>query len=666
MSDARVPRSDHLPAEVVDRVRLTVAATDCDDLPKVDDAGQVRNHDGVGVQVMHNGVLVEAGGYFGDWMSEIIRCLRGHHEPQEEAVFARVLERLRGGSAPTVVELGAFWAYYSLWALHEFPDARVVALEPDPANLELGRRNARLNGRTLTFVHGVMGRHPGEEELFENLDGTSAPVRQYGLRELFDEAGVERCDLLLCDIQGGEQFVFGQAAELLRAGRVRFAVVSTHHHSISGDPLTHQRVLAELQELGGHVVAEHTVGESCSGDGLVVVSFDPSDCDLVVHTSRVRQGDSLFGPLEADLADEQRRARELAGRVAEAEAESAALSCSLAAEREQRRVVEARLHQLQAARLYRWTEPARGAYARARSRGAASPPPTPAAPAAPVAPAPPASPPTPAERPVSPLAATSPRPGRPQLLFGTDDSVIGRELSEGGSFDAAQTERALNVVRRLGRTGTTFVDVGANIGTSTVAALWDHGFAQALCMEPDVTNVRLLRCNLALNGLEGRAVVRQVALSAQAGELLLEQAPDNRGDHRLRLPGPVEDGLYGEAARPVEPVAVVTLDDALHEAGLQTDDVGVVWVDNQGHEAHVLRGGAATIAAGVPFVVELWPYGLRRAGGLELFQETVRRDFGAFVDVRSERSEPQSTDRLEDVVRGLEGLAHTDLVLLPR
>lgn len=36
---------------------------------------------------MHNGVKVIAGGYYGSWMTEIIRLLQGHHEPQEERVF---------------------------------------------------------------------------------------------------------------------------------------------------------------------------------------------------------------------------------------------------------------------------------------------------------------------------------------------------------------------------------------------------------------------------------------------------------------------------------------------------------------------------------------------------------------------------------------------------
>jgi len=77
-----------------ERVQLTVSCHDADDIPKVANAGSiVATADGT-AQVMHNGVLVVEGCYYGDWMTEIIRTLRGHHEPQEERVFHEIVERV--------------------------------------------------------------------------------------------------------------------------------------------------------------------------------------------------------------------------------------------------------------------------------------------------------------------------------------------------------------------------------------------------------------------------------------------------------------------------------------------------------------------------------------------------------------------------------------------
>jgi FkbM family methyltransferase len=286
------------------RVQLAVSCRDTDIIPKVDGAGAVRDD---GTQLMHNGVVVEADGYQGPWMTEIIRQLRGHHEPQEELAFHVVLERLAatGGPSPVVIELGCWWAYYSIWARKRIPGARSFLLEPDPAYLEVGRRNLARNGiDDAVFVHAAVGfdRTPPQPFLCES-DGLEHDVPFEGLRSMLERFGVDRADLLLVDVQGAEVPLLDGGRDLLRDGAVRFMVISTHHHRISGDPLTHQRCVMLLKELGAHILVEHTVAESFTGDGLIVASFDPADRDLTIVTSRCRVQDSLFGDPLWDLAD---------------------------------------------------------------------------------------------------------------------------------------------------------------------------------------------------------------------------------------------------------------------------------------------------------------------------------------------------------------------------
>jgi FkbM family methyltransferase len=319
------PRLAHLDPAIASRVVQTVSCRDTDSLPKVPGAGESRDHQGDRVQVMHNGLLVKEGGYFGDWMAEIIRCLRGHHEPQEEVVFDAVVRHLLADApAPTMIELGSYWTYYGLWLCHVAPQARVVALEPDPAYMAVGRRNAELNGFTdrITFVDGAVGGSPGEEiEFLAESDGVRRPTAQFDLDSLMALTGLHRVDLVLADIQGFETVLLERAVETLRAGRVRFLIVSTHHHTISGDALTHQTALALLRGAGAHVIAEHSVGESFSGDGLIAVSFDDRDRDLTVDISHARARDSLFGEVEHDLARAlaDRRAADVAAELERAE-----------------------------------------------------------------------------------------------------------------------------------------------------------------------------------------------------------------------------------------------------------------------------------------------------------------------------------------------------------
>jgi FkbM family methyltransferase len=286
------------------RIRLTTSCRDTDTIPKVAGAGDVVDGPDGRVQVMACGVKVVAGCYFGDWMTEIIRDLRGHHEPQEEVVFHAIVERLVADNpAPVMIELGAFWAYYSLWMLQRSPNARAVLVEPDPNNLAVGVRNFELNGRTGDFVQAAVGSEHRPPAPFEcESDGVTREVETVSLQALLTRFALPRVDMLLLDVQGAETALLEGALEVFRAGRVRFALVSTHHHAISGDPLTHQRCLDLLVGAGAHVIAEHTVGESFSGDGMIAVSFDDRDRDLRVEVSHARVGESLFGDPLLDLA----------------------------------------------------------------------------------------------------------------------------------------------------------------------------------------------------------------------------------------------------------------------------------------------------------------------------------------------------------------------------
>ena len=102
----------------------------------------------------------------------------------------------------------------------------------------------------------------------------------------------------------------------------------------------------------------------------------------------------------------------------------------------------------------------------------------------------------------------------------------------------------------------------------------------------------------------------------------MEISDQNTGDNRIRLPGSAgaAPGAYGEEARKEIRVPVDTLDHALDSAGVSAADVRVIWMDIQGHEAKCLEGASRTLDAGMPVVMELWPYGLARAG-------TTREDF---------------------------------------
>ncbi|MBJ7518234.1 MAG: FkbM family methyltransferase [Solirubrobacteraceae bacterium] len=315
-SAPRAALAQTMNADEARRVALTVAARDTDRIPKVPGAGRVIEQGGVATQIMHNGVRVEEGCYYGAWMTEIIHRLRGHHEPQEEWAFHCVVERLRRDTeSPVMVEFGSFWAYYSLWVAHELPGSRCVLVEPDEAHLQVGIRNFELNGlRPDATRHAAVGAHHGETiALRYESDGETRTVPVVSLDGLREELQLARVDLVLCDTQGAELDAIAGCAGAIRDRALRFMVVSTHHHTITGDPLTHQRCVERLTSLGAHILVEHTVHESASGDGLIVASFDERDAGVTIDVSRTRASDTLFGPLEPELAAAFDALRELRG-----------------------------------------------------------------------------------------------------------------------------------------------------------------------------------------------------------------------------------------------------------------------------------------------------------------------------------------------------------------
>jgi FkbM family methyltransferase len=101
--------------------------------------------------------------------------------------------------------------------------------------------------------------------------------------------------------------------------------------------------------------------------------------------------------------------------------------------------------------------------------------------------------------------------GNPVVLSARDDtsdlSVIGSTFA-GVAGSGLVDEYNLRDTYITGR----FVDVGAHVGSVTIAVLLDNPDATAICVEPIPENVAMLRENLRLNGLEDRATVIEGAV----------------------------------------------------------------------------------------------------------------------------------------------------------
>lgn len=255
----------------------------------------------------------------------------------------------------------------------------------------------------------------------------------------------------------------------------------------------------------------------------------------------------------------------------------------------------------------------------------------------------------------------------------TRDRAVGLDLFARGGMDDEVLTSVVGFLGELGVPvhGRTLLEIGANIGSTTIPALRRHGFGRVVAVEPSPENILRLRTNLAANGLEARVDVLESALSDVEGTMALALAPGNSGDNRLVNRVAVADaGAFGEEARRTTDVRVHRLDALVDDGRILLDNVALVWMDVQGHEAHVLAGASVLASREIPVLLEYWPYGLARSGGLERLHELIAERYAVAIDMHSwdrhlqpELVQPGALPQLKNAYARPE--QQTDLLLVP-
>jgi hypothetical protein len=214
---------------------------------RVPESGYV---DGAGCVFLHNGHRVPVVGdlaYYDDF-SDILIINRGVHEPLEEFCFQSVLSRIKCPT-PRMIELGAYWAHYSMWLLKVFPQARCVMVEPDSVNIECGKNNFLINGYAGEFLQASVGYNGFQLDVYAN------------------EHGVSEVEILHSDIQGYELEMLDGAKSFLSEKRVHYVFISTHSQQL------HTDVESRLHSHGYRIEVSSGFDEhTTSSDGFVLAS----------------------------------------------------------------------------------------------------------------------------------------------------------------------------------------------------------------------------------------------------------------------------------------------------------------------------------------------------------------------------------------------------------
>ncbi len=221
------------------------------------------------------------------------------------------------------------------------------------------------------------------------------------------------------------------------------------------------------------------------------------------------------------------------------------------------------------------------------------------------------------------------------FLVKTEDKHIARSLfSKRGRGELAVLSRAVAAIEGLlgpsAIAGRSFVDVGANIGTTTIPALLSHGFDTAVAIEPEPENARLLRMNVLLNDLEDRVTVLPLAASNEVGwsELVVNRS---RGGKHWIATDRTKLGRKQRAEDAMLKVETVTLDHLVETGVIAPERTGLVWMDAEAHEGHILQGASSLLARGTPLVLEWNPVILDRVGDRGKLERAVATDYTHFA-----------------------------------
>jgi FkbM family methyltransferase len=160
-------------------------------------------------------------------------------------VVAREEYDIRLAKQPTtIIDAGANIGLASVYFASRFPEARILAIEPEAQNFQLLLKNTAPYPN-VHAVHSALWSESGEIAVIDTGTGawgfrTAAPggesdsqsVRAATLDELLDEFGFDQVDLLKVDIEGAEVEVFADTSAWI--DRVSVIVAELHERCRTG------------------------------------------------------------------------------------------------------------------------------------------------------------------------------------------------------------------------------------------------------------------------------------------------------------------------------------------------------------------------------------------------------------------------------------------------
>jgi hypothetical protein len=230
------------------RIEKVCKCPDNDFIKRVPNAGIISN----GWITMHNGIKVSAMGYYGKGILNMLVRNAGVHEPEEERVFQEVLKCIKPGS--TILEVGAYWAFYSLWFASEVKDAKCHMIEASHANILSGKKNFKKAGKKGVFFQAFVDKYT---DLSSKINSTITIDHYCNINQ------IDHLEILHSDIQGAEANMLQGCSNMLKGRKIDFIFISTHSSEL------HRICKKFLTNFSYEIVVDIDLEKTSSHDGLL-------------------------------------------------------------------------------------------------------------------------------------------------------------------------------------------------------------------------------------------------------------------------------------------------------------------------------------------------------------------------------------------------------------
>jgi len=257
------------------------------------------------------------------------------------------------------------------------------------------------------------------------------------------------------------------------------------------------------------------------------------------------------------------------------------------------------------------------------------------------------------------------------LLYPSFDRVQLPAMLEGEPFQLSDFNICLDFLSNhhlLDPQKKVFLDIGANVGSTSVYAIKSNIFTRAISIEPSQSNYQFLVWNIRINDLVDKIYPLHYGIADFVGEQDLIGSISNCGDFRLSPNlGESSENLFNEKEFGVERVQFFTLDELARNGTLKLGEIGFIWIDCQGSEGLIFKAGKQFLyEAAVPIYIEFWPYGIRQLNCKAEYFEFISQYSSRILKLVDQEMQPISIEFLEDYYsQNLHDKQSLDILILP-